>query len=321
MRFIILAALLCTMALATVGGFAVTQTSSATDTPTADRLELPVSTSPSPTPTSSTAKYKATAKVVKKKGVSYLDVAITYGGAARFTVKQKVCKGKSCRTASASLPVTTGAGKTSTKLGKGSYKASGKPSVSLKVLPWPTRTITATATPSATTTVTASAAPSATVTVAATTTVSATATVTATVTATATITATATTTVTTGPTVTVTATPTTTTTGTPDPNGCGAPSNPYNLHYCQDRGEQVWDPPTDVCSYFRCIDAFDEGTGFMVVCNDGMVSMSGGVQGNCSQHTGQKAEVREDLSDGEGLVPTPTPTPTPSLTPTPTPTP
>jgi hypothetical protein len=33
--------------------------------------------------------------------------------------------------------------------------------------------------------------------------------------------------------------------------------------------------PVDVCSYFSCIANFDNGTGYMTQCNDGMYSMSG----------------------------------------------
>ncbi|NUR90120.1 MAG: hypothetical protein HOY71_39100, partial [Nonomuraea sp.] len=114
---------------------------------------------PTPTPTPTVGKYTLKTKVVKKKGVSYLDVSVKYDGAARFTVKQKTCRtSKTCKTSTAELPVTTGAGKAAKKIGKGSYKLRGKPTVKIKVLPWPTRTVTAT--PSAS----ASAAPTVTVT-------------------------------------------------------------------------------------------------------------------------------------------------------------
>ncbi|ADD40099.1 hypothetical protein [Stackebrandtia nassauensis] len=71
----------------------------------------------------------------------------------------------------------------------------------------------------------------------------------------------------------------------PKPDLCGAPQNPYGYNYCG-TGGVVHDPPGDICFYFECIDYFDEGKGYMVACDDGMVSMSGGRSGACSYHGG-----------------------------------
>jgi hypothetical protein len=90
-------------------------------------------------------------------------------------------------------------------------------------------------------------------------------------------------------TVTITSSPVVSTTPSADLL-CGAPVNPFDLHYCS-QGVQVPDPPEGVCGYFPCIDNFNQGRGYMVVCNDGMVSMSGGIQGACSSHTGVRADV------------------------------
>jgi hypothetical protein len=102
------------------------------------------------------------------------------------------------------------------------------------------------------------------------------------------------------PTVTVTAlrpagtvAATTTVTAAPGPL-CGAPANPLGLHYCA-QGALVLDPPGDICAYFACIPNFPEGRGYVVVCQDGMISRSGGVQGACSQHGGVRTEVRQTV--------------------------
>jgi hypothetical protein len=73
---------------------------------------------------------------------------------------------------------------------------------------------------------------------------------------------------------------------------CGAPSNPYGYNYCG-RGPLIHHPKPDVCDYFRCIGNFWNGVGYMIECNDGMVSMSGGRQGSCSYHEGNKRAVRD----------------------------
>lgn len=71
---------------------------------------------------------------------------------------------------------------------------------------------------------------------------------------------------------------------------CGAPSNPYGLNLCG-RGSHVFQPPADVCLYFDCIANFDNGVGYMEQCQDGMYSMSGGRQGACSYHGGERQAV------------------------------
>lgn len=71
---------------------------------------------------------------------------------------------------------------------------------------------------------------------------------------------------------------------------CGAPQNPYHFNLCG-RGSLVYSPPSDICSYFDCIPNFPNGKGYMVECNDGMYSMSGGRQGACSYHHGEGTAV------------------------------
>lgn len=47
-----------------------------------------------------------------------------------------------------------------------------------------------------------------------------------------------------------------------------------------------YDPPADFCSVASCITDFWAGNGYVVRCNDGLYSKSGGIQGACSSHGG-----------------------------------
>jgi hypothetical protein len=48
-------------------------------------------------------------------------------------------------------------------------------------------------------------------------------------------------------------------------------------------------PPADFCTTHQCIANFPNGRGTAVQCNDGMWSMSGGIQGACSSHGGESS--------------------------------
>jgi hypothetical protein len=86
--------------------------------------------------------------------------------------------------------------------------------------------------------------------------------------------------------------PTTTKTTTkPPPNLCGAPSNPWGYNFCG--GSAILTPAASFCSYFKCIANFPNGKGYVEECKDGMYSKSGGIQGSCSQHGGNLAELFE----------------------------
>ncbi|MBR7827064.1 hypothetical protein KDK95_12170 [Actinospica sp. MGRD01-02] len=71
---------------------------------------------------------------------------------------------------------------------------------------------------------------------------------------------------------------------------CGAPQNPYGYTYCPN-GSRIYAPQPGTCSYFNCIENFSNGNGYMVECQDGTVSMSGGIEGVCSDHDGVKQTV------------------------------
>jgi hypothetical protein len=70
---------------------------------------------------------------------------------------------------------------------------------------------------------------------------------------------------------------------------CGAPANPLGYNFCG--GTPVAAPDPSVCSYFACIASFWNGRGYMAECNDGSFSMSGGIQGACSRHGGERRPV------------------------------
>jgi hypothetical protein len=73
---------------------------------------------------------------------------------------------------------------------------------------------------------------------------------------------------------------------------CGAPQNPYGYNLCGN-GNRIDNPPQDICNYFDCIDNFWNGNGYMVECNDGTYSMSGGIEDVCSDHNGEGPAVSD----------------------------
>lgn len=73
--------------------------------------------------------------MVKRRGVSYLNVSVTYEGAGFFSVEQRVCKRRSCKTANVELTVLGGEGSTRARLGRGTYKKQGKAGVAMAPLP------------------------------------------------------------------------------------------------------------------------------------------------------------------------------------------
>jgi hypothetical protein len=64
-----------------------------------------------------------------------------------------------------------------------------------------------------------------------------------------------------------------------------APSNPWGYDFCSP-GDLIVSPPSNFCSYFRCIGNFWNGAGYVIQCRDGMFSKSGGRSGSCSYHGG-----------------------------------
>ncbi len=70
---------------------------------------------------------------------------------------------------------------------------------------------------------------------------------------------------------------------------CDAPENPYGYNFCG--GNLITDPKPDTCRYFDCIPYFSEGKGYMIQCSDDTFSMSGGRQGSCSHHGGNRRPV------------------------------
>src|SRR5712691_7370949 len=65
----------------------------------------------------------------------------------------------------------------------------------------------------------------------------------------------------------------------------GVNNNPWGYNF--NPGNNIYDPPTDFDKYFNTINYFDKGKGYVVQCNDGMYSKSGGIRGSCSHHHGE----------------------------------
>ena len=60
--------------------------------------------------------------------------------------------------------------------------------------------------------------------------------------------------------------------------------NPWGYNFVA--GKRIYSPPSEFCSYFDCIGAFDNSPGYVVQCRDGTFSTAGGRQGACSYHSG-----------------------------------
>jgi hypothetical protein len=73
---------------------------------------------------------------------------------------------------------------------------------------------------------------------------------------------------------------------------CGAPPNPYGYNLCG-VGNEITNPPRDICTFFKCIDNFWHGNGYMVECGDGKYSKSGGIEGACSYNEGEDTAVSD----------------------------
>ncbi|MGW5667102.1 hypothetical protein [Micromonospora sp. NPDC003776] len=70
---------------------------------------------------------------------------------------------------------------------------------------------------------------------------------------------------------------------------CGAPPNPYGYNYCA--GDLVNKPAPDVCDYFACAANLWNGKGYLVQCNDDLISRTGQQGGPCADHGGTRRSV------------------------------
>lgn len=77
-------------------------------------------------------------------------------------------------------------------------------------------------------------------------------------------------------------------TATPKPKPTCIPGavncNPWGYNFTS--GNYIYSPPGSFCSYFSCINNFWNGVGYVMECQDGMYSKSGGRSGSCSYHGG-----------------------------------
>ena len=68
---------------------------------------------------------------------------------------------------------------------------------------------------------------------------------------------------------------------------CGAPANPWGYNFCG--GTVIPSPNAAFCQYFDCIPSFWKHTrGYVMMCDDGRYSHSGGVAGSCKGHGGDR---------------------------------
>jgi PASTA domain-containing protein len=58
----------------------------------------------------------------------------------------------------------------------------------------------------------------------------------------------------------------------------------YNFGCC----DKIFNPPADFCTFFACVTTFNNGTSFVVECQDGLFSATGGSKQTCSGHNGHK---------------------------------
>ncbi|EEP73725.1 hypothetical protein MCAG_04052 [Micromonospora sp. ATCC 39149] len=70
---------------------------------------------------------------------------------------------------------------------------------------------------------------------------------------------------------------------------CGAPANPFGYDYCG--GSRIRRPDVRVCDYFDCGQDFWAGTGYLVQCRDGALSLTGGRADVCATHDGLRRTV------------------------------
>ena len=71
----------------------------------------------------------------------------------------------------------------------------------------------------------------------------------------------------------------------PTPTPCpGVNCNPWGYNFTP--GNYIYSPPSAFCNYFHCINNFFKGYGYVVECQDGEYSKSGGTQGACFYHRG-----------------------------------
>jgi hypothetical protein len=78
-------------------------------------------------------------------------------------------------------------------------------------------------------------------------------------------------------------------TPTPKPSCNAINGNPWCYNFSP--GTLIYTPPSGFCGYFNCIASFyssdDPGDGYIIECQDGTYSQSGGERGACSSHGGE----------------------------------
>ncbi len=73
---------------------------------------------------------------------------------------------------------------------------------------------------------------------------------------------------------------------TKKPSCQGVNGNPWCYSFSS--GRLIYSPASSFCSYFSCIPTFWNGRGYVIECQDGDYSKSGGIRGSCSHHGGDQ---------------------------------
>lgn len=82
----------------------------------------------------------------------------------------------------------------------------------------------------------------------------------------------------------------------------GINGNPWGYSFSASGGKLITQPNAAFCTsgYFHCISSFSKGKGYVVECQDGLYSKSGGKSGSCSKHGGDLQTLYAHTSSSTG---------------------
>lgn len=75
---------------------------------------------------------------------------------------------------------------------------------------------------------------------------------------------------------------------------CGAPRNPFGYNFCGSQpghDAALYSPDHRICRYFACAPGFFHQHGYVIECQDGMFTQTGGTSRECSGHGGFQSVV------------------------------
>ncbi len=104
-------------------------------------------------------------------------------------------------------------------------------------------------------------------------------------------------------------------TPTPLPNSV---ANPWGYDFATP-GVLITAPPLNFCIYFKCVTNFRMGQGYVMQCQDGMFTLTGGTAGSCMANKGDLRPLYFHPAPAPAPVVKPTPIPPTPIPPTPKP--